>query len=488
MNLSRIRAALAAALVTALVPLGAEATTQYPTGTSNESIGTVVQEYVSAGGQAVPVTAATPLPVSGSFSASGFAPNGSFTSLTATGSSSASTAIPGAGTSLRISNTGTTPVSCTFATGTATAARSNMIVQPASAIVRAIGSYNAIACIDQGGTDSTSNVVVLEGGSGLGNDSGGGGGGTGGGAITAASGAFASGALSIGAGADGWNVTEGTKADAPCTLPATTTACSLVAVTKALANAAGGNIPGVTGPLAASSSNLATYSLLEGGQYLGTQPTMTNLQQAALLLSSRGELLVSPGASNFPVQLSATPSLANGNGVVPTQSGSVISVTNPSFAAVTDGTNGAAAVKPASTAAVAADKALVVAISPNNTVPTSLSSTTNGGAATVKGGVGVVNGGSTYNTVAASQTAQALTGGSGGATGDYLSHCIIQPTATSAGTVTIADNSTTIFTFTTGTLTNLVPFSIPIGAVSINGPWKVTTGASETVTCVGKFT
>ena len=94
----------------------------------------------------------------------------------------------------------------------------------------------------------------------------------------------------------------------------------------------------------------------------------------------------------------------------------------------------------------------------------------------------------TYNTIAASQTTQALTGGGGGATGDYLSHCVIQPTTTAAGTVIIYDNSTAIFTFTTGTLSNLVPFTIPVGAVSVSGAWKVTTGANETATCVGKFT
>lgn len=101
----------------------------------------------------------------------------------------------------------------------------------------------------------------------------------------------------------------------------------------------------------------------------------------------------------------------------------------------------------------------------------------------------VVNGASTYNTVAASQTAQALTGGSGGATGDYLSHCTIIPTSTSPGVVTILDNSTTIYSFPGGasSLSNLVPFTIPIGAQSTTGAWKVTTGASLSVVCVGRF-
>jgi hypothetical protein len=47
----------------------------------------------------------------------------------------------------------------------------------------------------------------------------------------------------------------------------------------------------------------------------------------------------------------------------------------PGFEAITDGTNGPAAVKAASTAAVATDKALVVAISPNNSITFSPSGT-----------------------------------------------------------------------------------------------------------------
>lgn len=75
--------------------------------------------------------------------------------------------------------------------------------------------------------------------------------GGGGGAVTIASGAVASGAysagsLATGAGVDGWNLTEGTKADAPCTLPATTTACSEVATQKAIANAVNSPVPAGT--------------------------------------------------------------------------------------------------------------------------------------------------------------------------------------------------------------------------------------------------
>ena len=104
---------------------------------------------------------------------------------------------------------------------------------------------------------------------------------------------------------------------------------------------------------------------------------------------------------------------------------------------------------------------------------------------------GVMNAGSTYNHVAASATAQALTGGLGGAAGDYLSHCVIYPSAVTAGSVTVFDNTNAaannVIEFSTGTLSNLVPIAIPVGAISVNGPWKVTTGATETVVCYGKF-
>lgn len=112
------------------------------------------------------------------------------------------------------------------------------------------------------------------------------------------------------------------------------------------------------------------------------------------------------------------------------------------------------------------------------------------GAAVVKGGVPVVNGASIGNTVAASQTAQVLSatqGGGTGAAGDYISHCLIQPTTTAAGTVTVLDNATVMYTFTTGTLSNLATIPVPLGMVSVSGAWKVTTGANEIVTCVGKF-
>ena len=93
-----------------------------------------------------------------------------------------------------------------------------------------------------------------------------------------------------------------------------------------------------------------------------------------------------------------------------------------------------------------------------------------------------------YETVAASQTAQAL--GATGATGDYLSHVVCFPATTSPGVVTILDNATTWGSFPGGatSTSNLVPFTIPVNSVSVSGAWKITTGANISCVAVGNFT
>lgn len=95
---------------------------------------------------------------------------------------------------------------------------------------------------------------------------------------------------------------------------------------------------------------------------------------------------------------------------------------------------------------------------------------------------------SDYETVAASQTAQVL--GAGGTIGDYLMGLLIVPATTSPGTVAILDNATSITVFTGGasSVSNLVPFFVPLGLVSVNGAWKITTGANVSVIAVGAFT
>ncbi len=129
--------------------------------------------------------------------------------------------------------------------------------------------------------------------------------------------------------------------------------------------------------------------------------------------------------------------------------------------------------------------------SPVNSYLYTFNGTTYDRVRSIKGGsIQIVNGANTYQHVAASQTAAVLQT-STGATGDYLSHCVIYPSTTAAGSVTVFDNAnaaaTNVIEFTTGTLSNLSPITVPVGAISTAGAWKVTTGANETVVCYGKF-
>jgi hypothetical protein len=93
-----------------------------------------------------------------------------------------------------------------------------------------------------------------------------------------------------------------------------------------------------------------------------------------------------------------------------------------------------------------------------------------------------------YVTVAASQTAAVLQSTTG-ATGDYITGILVIPATTSPGNVLLLDNATSITVFAGGatSVSNLVPFFIPLGAVSRSGAWKLTTGASVSCIAIGKF-
>lgn len=93
-----------------------------------------------------------------------------------------------------------------------------------------------------------------------------------------------------------------------------------------------------------------------------------------------------------------------------------------------------------------------------------------------------------YETVAASQTAQVI--GATGAAGDYLDGVLVVPATTSPGNVIVLDNATSITVFAGGasSVGDLTPFYIKIGARSVSGAWKVTTGANVSVIAVGDFT
>ena len=94
-----------------------------------------------------------------------------------------------------------------------------------------------------------------------------------------------------------------------------------------------------------------------------------------------------------------------------------------------------------------------------------------------------------YETVAASATTQSL--GATGGTGDYLKGVLIVPATTSPGAVSIKDgagSAITIFTGGTDSVSNLVPFMVPLGIYSGAGAWQVTTGANVSAIGIGNFT
>ncbi len=94
-----------------------------------------------------------------------------------------------------------------------------------------------------------------------------------------------------------------------------------------------------------------------------------------------------------------------------------------------------------------------------------------------------------YQAVAAGQSARIL--GTTGATGDVLAGLLIVPASVSPGAVSIADGGGTAITLFTGgsnSVGSLVPFFVPVGARSISGAWKLTTGASVSVVAMGAFT
>lgn len=92
-----------------------------------------------------------------------------------------------------------------------------------------------------------------------------------------------------------------------------------------------------------------------------------------------------------------------------------------------------------------------------------------------------------YETVAASVTAQAM--GGIGAAGDFIQGVLVVPATTSPGNVLLLDNSTSITIFAGGasSVLTLHPFYIPLNMVSVNGPWKITTGANVSAVVTGNF-
>jgi len=91
--------------------------------------------------------------------------------------------------------------------------------------------------------------------------------------------------------------------------------------------------------------------------------------------------------------------------------------------------------------------------------------------------------GTFYETVAASQTAQVL--GVTGGTGDTLMRLIVTVTTSATSQVTLLDGATSYIIVPA--VTPVGVYQIDIGAVSVSGAWKITTGAGVSVMGVGNF-
>ena len=291
---------------------------------------------------------AFPFPVNASVSATvgGFAPSLAYATCTATGSSCTSTALPTNTGSVVLFNSGTTTVSCTLASGAATALASELQIPASSglplATVYDATTYDHFACIDQSGL--ASNVVIASGGSGLPTGWGGGGGTGSSGAVfgpTANGSAAANPPVVIGGTATGGatgNVGNW-KVDSSGTgyIDAVSAGNLLSAIANPINGLSGSaqsssnpmgwvNInqttPGTTngvdpttiarwGLMSGTTPGTApTNTLITGGIHNSTVPTLTTGQTAPLQVGPHGGLLI--GGAGYPI--GSTPITISGTG------------------------------------------------------------------------------------------------------------------------------------------------------------------------------
>lgn len=185
----------------------------------------------------IPYSVTDPLPVSASVSASisGFTAASTGTPISVTTSNSTQT-LP-AGAVVVATNVGTTN-SAYCALGAAATTASQYIAPNGGWFQFTVGSATQLTCV----TSTSTTTVNTTGGAGLPTGTGGGSGG--GGAVTMASGAVASGAysagsLAAGAGVDGWDLTQGAKADAAWV----SGSGSVVSILKTISGNTGAAIP-----------------------------------------------------------------------------------------------------------------------------------------------------------------------------------------------------------------------------------------------------
>lgn len=392
-----------------------------------------------------------PLPITGSFSAAGFTPsstNSTGTPFTATTGGATGTLPTGA--VVIVSNVGTT--NSAYCKLGASATTSDLLIAPNSWIAITRGAATQLTCA----TSTSTTTINMIGGSGSPTGAGGGGGGGSGGSVTITA------PLGTNAIAAAVSVTPATSSTWPISGTVTANAGTNLN-TSLLALEAGGNLATVVsdfGPPGAAACASDTASC-------------NNNQQNQRIAQRITSLITAVGA---PFQAGAS----IGNTTFAVTNAGTFAVQAP-ITSWGGGTLGAMANYGTSPGAV-----LVPGVNAYITNATAL------GRATPANSNPVVLPATPYETVAASQTGQAL--GATGGTGDYLSHCVIYPVTTSPGVVTVFDSTSSatnnVITFAGGSssLSNLAPISIPVGAVSINGAWKVTTGTNVLAICYGNFT
>lgn len=97
-----------------------------------------------------------------------------------------------------------------------------------------------------------------------------------------------------------------------------------------------------------------------------------------------------------------------------------------------------------------------------------------------------------YATVPASQTDYPLSDGSSPTDlMTFIAGLLIVPASTSPGAVTIKDGNSgtpiTVFAGGANSVSNLVPFPVPLGILATSDGWLVTTGANVSVLASGSF-
>ena len=92
---------------------------------------------------------------------------------------------------------------------------------------------------------------------------------------------------------------------------------------------------------------------------------------------------------------------------------------------------------------------------------------------------------------APSQTGAALGSSlANGKAGDYLDYVLIVPASVSPGAVSVSSNTAgtlTLFAGGTNSVSNLVPFPVPVQQYTLEGGWAITTGAAVSTISFGNF-